>query len=388
MKRSFLNALILTAIVGVTAGCSSSSDDNKTKEVAGGDQESYKDVSIDATSGTTYFNLETGKVATLTDEAAATSTDWHLGFKRNNIIVNGGFGRAGSVQAAVAVAQDDFYNDDGTVNASVFLNASAEQELDHLTAEVNVAALAQSRAYKQDVKTSAVKKPGTNTDGVYDFGWFNYDSSIHKASANPDNYYLLKSAGGNSYAKFNVTELDTSEGLKLKVEFDVQPVDTASFNDTATFNALVTGSGTQCFDFDTDAVVECSTSDWDIQLEVAGRTWNLWTNSGVSGAGKGGAYGPMSKESANDYQGIASDTRILRYIAADKSAGLFDDNKWYAYNLADQHKLYPNYRVYIIDADKNDAASKQYVMQVIGYYNEQGTSGNPTIRFAPANIKQ
>ena len=74
----------------------------------------------------TYFNLETGQVLALSDADAETSTDWHIAFKRTNIKLNGGVSGPGTVKAAIADAQDGFYNADGTPNTSVFTNTSAD----------------------------------------------------------------------------------------------------------------------------------------------------------------------------------------------------------------------------------------------------------------------
>ena len=55
------------------------------------------------------------------------------------------------------------------------------------------------------------------------------------------------------------------------------------------------------------------------------------------------------------------------------------DSNWYAYSLQGQHKIYPNYRVYVADT-----GSEKYKFQITSYYDpDDGTSGVLSLRYAP-----
>lgn len=338
---------------------------------------------FDATSDTeyTYVNLNTGETVDLTAEQAASSSDWHIGLRRTAIIVNGGDSGSGNVAAALAASQDDFYNgSDPDVN--VFLNASSESELEHLTTNYDLTSL----TFSQDEIVAAIEGSGETTGTSMDLGWYNYDFTTHITSLNSSNWWLLKSSAGDSYAKFHATAFsyNSTDGMDVTFEFDVQAANTSQFAGTATFDAHADASGgEECFDFDTNTAVDCSSDDWDLKLEIAGRSFNLWTNSGVSADGSGGAFGPFTTAEIADYTAgdTVNGTNIAHHYSTDTTEGVFTESSWYAYNLEGNHKLWPNYRTFVVDTDTTDADASKYKLQVTDYYSELDTSGYLTIRF-------
>lgn len=404
---SAITTIFLVSLIGLT-GCnsSSSSDDpepTNTNEPENSEQQNIEnpdnDASnnnveeqpestitskiIDATSSSayTYFNLNTGEVVDLTEDQAAQSQEWHVGFKRTGLKLNGGTSGPGNVVGAVAIAQDDFY-DGSEANISVFTNATPESEEEHLLSVIELASL----EFQSDADVSAITSSDATIGTTIDKGWYNYNFVQHSAAVNSDNHWLLRSSEGNSYAKFHATALDSSDGLKVTFEFEVQESGSTVFTETATFNASIPAEGGKdCFDFDNNETVGCETDAWDLQLEVAGRNWLLWTNSGVSGSGKGGAFGPFDAATAAEYNsGTLSPTSgndITHHYNSDSSSGIFNDHTWYAYNLLDNHKLWSNYRVYVIDTDSTDEQSPKYKFQITNYYSDTGTSGYPNFRY-------
>ncbi|OZG75532.1 hypothetical protein BTA51_03075 [Hahella sp. CCB-MM4] len=374
-------------------GCSSGNSPLANDETNNGNEnEPYSSVIIDASANDTYtyFNLDTGKVVALTDAQAETSNAWHIAFRRLSIKMNGGSSGPGHVEGALAVSQNDFYTAGGDPNANVFLNATPNSEEEHLLAGVNIGGL----TFSSDAQSSAIAIPGTLSGMTLDMGWFTYNMTTHSISVNTRNAWLLRSNTGNSYARFYASALSYVPGGNLDVtfEFDVQSAAANSFTSSATFNATVPVSGgTACFDFDADATVDCETQDsWDLKIEIDGRNWTLWTNSGVSGSGNGGALGDPyaftelfdDTKYNNATAPIASGGRdITAYYGTDTSAGVFENNTWYAYDLSGQHKIWPNYRVYVIDTDANDDAAAKYKLQITNYYSDTGVSGHPNIRF-------
>ncbi len=381
----------LLPISGVLMGaallsaCSSSGDDSSAPATVDTDTATqFETETLDASSSETYvyYDLINGQTLSLTEAEAAASTDWHIAARRNNFKLNGGASGPGNVEGALGAAQDDFYTA-GEADANVFMNATAELEEDHLLAEYDLAAL----TFAADEHLAAIQGSGETLGTTMNLGWYNYNFVTHVISLNDDTHWLLRSNLGTSYARFHASALtyDSVTGLDVTFEFDVQADGTDQFATTATFIAHVDAAGGEdCFDFDSDSSVACDSADWDLKVEIDGRNWNLWTNSGVSGDGSGGAFGPFTSVEAAEYTAghISPDsTPIDNHYLSDMSAGIFVENSWYGYNLGGAHKLWPNYRTYIIDTDSTDDDAPVFALQVSNYYSSLGTSGHPTIRY-------
>jgi len=387
-KQKLLSLALIPFAVGVLSGCGSGTKDNGP--VPGDDGSSNADggvisQQIDATAGGrgaasddpankyTYFNLATDTVLELTDAEAATSSDWHIAFKRTNFKLNGGASGPGSVKAVVAAAQDGFYASNGDPDNSVFLNASAESERAVLDGVSNIDGL----SLEEDRNIPSIK-----SDGSDEAWWLYAGPPTHAVSANPDLWWLIKSAAADSYAKFQVTDI-VQASRDITLSLFIQGVGDSVFSSTATpwTAAIGAADGSRCFDIDSAAEVDCNTAatDWDIKVEVVGQAWNIWTNGGVSGSGSGGAFGSFDSADIVGYVSgtvSASGTDITRMYDQDSVGGVFENNTWYAYNLADNSKLWPNYRVYVIDT-----GSAQYKLQVLSFYDVAGTSGMIQFRY-------
>lgn len=384
-----LSALCLSMASILMTGCSSSSDEPALITTNDSNQsERITEVQINASSydATVYFNILTGQTVTLTDEEASSSSAWHLGLKRTGIKLNGGDSGPGNVAGALSDSQDELYPS-GVADAQAFENLTRESEEEALL-NPNLTAL----NYIEDTIQAGISGSGETVGSELDMGWYFYHLINHgTVRANDDNWWLIKSSAGDSYAKFYASSADISNGnLDVTFEFDVQAKDTLQYAGTATFEASVpTSGGSECFDFDTNTVVDCTSADWDLQLEIAGRSFNLWTSGGDVGTGSGGSFGPFSTADANEYTAghVATDgtTSIARHYSADTSQGVFSENAWYGYHLNDTlPRLAPNFRTYVIDTDATDNNSVKYAFQVVSYYQdgEKTGSGYPTIRFA------
>lgn len=324
-----------------------------------------------------YVNLESGMVVNLSDAEAAASSAWHIAFKRTSIKLNGGVTGSGTTQGAVADVQNAFYDAaTGDAIASVFSNASSASELAAFEAVTTTSGL----SFTEDRNIPYITGDGSSG------GWWLYNPQGNTVSANPDQWWLIKSAAANSYAKFHVTDI-VQISRDITLELFIQGAVDSVFSATATTWTAAIGAagGSKCFDIDTAAEVDCTTSaaDWDIKVEVAGQDWSIWTNGGVSASGSGGAFGSFDPAGAASYvSGTAAPggTDISGFYRQDSAGGTFEDNTWYAYNVLNQSPplLWPNYRVYAIDT-----GTAQYKLQILSYYNQAAVSGNYTVRFAP-----
>ncbi len=98
---------------------------------------------------------------------------------------------------------------------------------------------------------------------------------------------------------------------------------------------------------------DTQTADWDLLLDGP----EIFTNSGASGEGDGGAFGPLTFA---DYD--AGKIPNIPFIMKDQAAGAFGE--WYLYD-GSSHVLYSRFHTYGVRS-----AGRLYKVQVISYYGE------------------
>lgn len=186
------------------------------------------------------------------------------------------------------------------------------------------------------------------------------------------------------------------------------------FTRSATWTAALPAAGGEvCYDFGAAAEADCAGSTWDLKLTNSARGTALWSNSGTSGSGQGGAFGGPFDHTwtelstwQNATTDPASGTIPAAVYLADAASGVFAGSNSiqsaaFEYGLAStsDHLLYPSYRVFLITSDGSQAdtvtngSTHVFALQVVGYYGSPtGTaSGWPTVRWIdtadPANVK-
>jgi len=118
----------------------------------------------------------------------------------------------------------------------------------------------------------------------------------------------------------------------------------------------------------TDAQAASST-DWELAFEGL----DVFTNSGVSGPGNGGAFGPY-----DGFVFLGDVEPDFPFLLDDRTGGAF--LRWYAYE-GEIHALWSRYHVYGV----KDPAGRTYKVQILSYYGEvQGApvSGIYRLRWA------
>lgn len=96
-----------------------------------------------------------------------------------------------------------------------------------------------------------------------------------------------------------------------------------------------------------------ASTDWDLAFEAL----DVYTNSGPSGPGEGGAFGPHDASAFS--ADVAPETP---FISTDETGGAFVN--WFAYDGA-THKLWNRYHVYGVRAQ-----GRTWKVQILGYYGE------------------
>lgn len=382
MKLMYRYVLAVLAASALLAGCGGAS----TTQDAEPQEKNYSERQLDASDNTdyVYLNLDTNTELSLTAEQAASSTDWHVAFRRFSVQLNGGASGPGAVAGAIADAQTDFYDAGGDPLVSVFTNATPESELSAFEAT-----LAAPGSWTTDSVVTQLR--GTSsTDG----GWYLYNPMNGVMSANTENGWLIRSGEGNSYARMRAQELTfatrSGNGVEsFEFAFDVQVPGTDQLTGSATFSGSIPPAGGEvCFDFDADANVACSGTLWDVKIAFFGRDFYLRSNGGVSGEGAGAVFGPFEWDELSAWTSATiepSGSSVVARYQEDVTSGIFDESSWYAYNLTGAHRLWPNYAVYLIDTNQADDAAPQYALQITGYYDATGASGYPRLRWRRIN---
>ena len=373
-RKPFLMTALASSIILIGCGGDDSDSSSNSNNTPDNSDKSWQSLQVNAADYVAwkYVSLTDGKVLELNDAAAATSTDWHLAFRRSAVKLNGGVSGLGKVAGALADAQAEFYSDDKP-SASVFTNVNADTEVAALDVAYDVAALTLSK--------------DTYQHAFDDF--YSYNPQTHQISAKTDTFWMLRHADGQTYSKLTIDALSYGN---VTLNYVTQAADTSQFAATehTLTAAFAEGQARLCLDLDTKMAVDCSSTadSWDLMYEVniAQRITRMWTNGGVEGSGNAGAFGNLDIANKDSYTS-ATDSNgqdISRHYSTDSSRSVFAEHGWYAYNLSGQHKLLPNFRTYLIDLDNDDSGSAQYTVQIVNYYS-LGASGSPEIRFQPLN---
>ncbi|WP_167856125.1 HmuY family protein [Natronospirillum operosum] len=394
--------LLLTSLVALGGCFDSSSSSSNGNNNGGGSTDFAADlqagkvasVVVDASSYTdlTGVNLQTGVMTT-----DLSGDDWHVALQRYNIVMlNGGVAGTGSVTAALAHAQDAFYDGNGDPVENTFVNATPEMYLADLTypydpTDLDFAAEDFQPAFGawSDWATYRSDLPAGRPGGGY-------------VTANEDHYWAVRSTEGDN---FIVQLLDNNEPL-----FDTRDTD-ASFDDAAIILRITPMSGDGSFDLtggteltaelddprgsvyidlDAGTYSTSATADWDIRYTVetttsaqgTGSVGVLRLNGGVTGDGNVALHvdSPYTEAEVNALDG--SDTAFGFGFESDSADNVFTSNEWFRYGVAGGHRLHPNYRVFALDLDGDEATTDDIVLvQATRYYHpDSGTSGYITLR--------
>lgn len=394
-QKLFLN-FGLSLLTLILSGCGGSSDSTPAGAGAPNPDSnppsaSFKTLTLDASAGGpgalptdpnnkyTYLNLSAGEVVELTDAEANDSTVWEIAFKRDSIKLNGGVSGKKGVAGFFTGNNADAYGADGKPIRSWFEAATTESELADFEA-VTAAQIPEDSAFQADKLVPAIKGDGTSE------GWWLYDPDTRTVSENPAKWWIVRSAEGNSYAKFHVTGIvrDNAAGLrKITLEWSYQGPGEATFDadtsgDPQTHLIEISlAGGAKYLDFDSraDSDDPGSLSGWDLKVEydTEAREYRILVNGGVSGSGKAGVQVLSDPDSVTN----GADRSQVAHYFSDKTGGIFVASSWYAYNLTgSDHKLWPNYRVYLIKSGE-----EVYKLQILAYYHpETRESGWYTIR--------
>lgn len=317
------------------------------------------EVTVDASSygDITYFSLVDGVV---TSADAATSTSWHLGFRRFNVRVNSGVSGPGSV-TAVNLSNNAELTQEQIVALSEADGDSAFQAV----TEDDVA----GATFVQD---DVVPAPGAS--------WFRFDRRTNTVVANPRAAWKVRESSSRGHAVFRVSEL-TMQGQRpvavgLVVEYRQQAA-SGALGDLGTIQVDLT-QGPQYLDFangralgpgDVQGPGACA---WDIGATPA---LAIEVNADCSA-------GTFPLDPNEDFTALTTASDAPKYggflsaISGAFPATLGDASGLFWYNIEGNSRLWPTYNVFLVRAGQ-----EVYKVQITNYYSADGTSGFPTVKF-------
>ena len=339
--------LAAVAVWGVVlAGC----DDGGT----GPEVEDVGTFTLDSSEGWAFADL--GEPATEVEVVdPASSEAWDIGFNGTAVMLNGGDVGPGDV-AAYCICQ----NADATDDEVMAMTPAAElADFEAVTAA--------------DIPVSEDQWTQDVIDPVIE-GWYSYDPQTHVVSADPSRVWKVRTAEGTGYAKLHVTDISNpsqADAGQVTLEFAVQEEAGAAMGPVETLTVDVS-SGPVYVDLLTGSVSD--ESDWDLLLSG----YMIQLNGGVSGSGGAGAWAVEEEFAAIT---DASDAQDSRQYRADGLGGVFaadadDAVKFYRYDLAGEHHIWPTFNVYLIRTGEG-----VYKMQVVNYYDEVGEARHITFRY-------
>ncbi len=297
-------------------------------------------ITVDASAGWAYVDLESGTAVTPSPSARESSA-WDIGFFATSVSLNGGAAGPGGVTGA-CVCQNATATD-----AEVLAMTDAVERLDFDA----LTGISFGAIFASDVLVPAVS------------GW--YAGTGATASADPGRVFLVRLSNGTSFAKVHVTGIQgasaTSAG-SVTLEYAVQATEADAFGATTT---ITLGSPASA-DLKTGALITTGTT-WDVRLDG----WNLVLNGGVSGSGSAAA--------AAGTEGFVATTTAVTAPQAyrtDAFGGVFSSSPWYRYNLAGDNRISPTFNVYLVRR-----GTSVYKVQIVNYYSTTGAPRHITLRY-------
>lgn len=332
------------AAVLLVAACS---DDEPTGP---GEDPTVRTLVVDASEDWAYVRLgETAQVVSVDDPTQ--SDAWDIAFLATSVMLNGGDAGPGGVVGHCLCANS------ATSDAEV-MAMTPESELAGFL-DVGVADVpVEEEAWSADALVPVIS------------GWYVYDPVSHVVVAEPDSVWLIRTAEGEAYAKFRVVGLEGAtrqHAGRVTIEYAVQS-GAGSTMEEARQATLDLSAGPVYFDLVEGE--EGDAADWDLKFEG----YTIRVNGGASGGGQAGAVSAGEAfEAIEDVNDVPADL-----YRGDAFGGVFDQHRWYRYNLAGHHQIWPTYDVYLIRR-----GGEVYKVQLIGYYGPTGESRRITLRYAP-----
>lgn len=312
-----------------------------------------------------YYDLDSKAIIELTADQAATNTAWDIAFKRTGVYLNQHSDNA--VKAYATDKNSDFFDADGKAIAATFIAATPSTELDDYLSITT-----------SDIPTDESLFVGDVTSNII-AGFYDYNSTTHVVTAADTKYFIVKS--DEAFTKFRASSITTAgRGLgQITLQTAYQGSSDAVFaaEQELLIDAALTCSGdvTHVYiDFDTNQEVTMADA-WDINLPCAADkasadfTINIVDDS------------MAIQDFENSYTSVdLAAVSFMGFQSNSYSVKAFDKTSWSQYGLNGGHSIWSQFGVYLIKTP-----TKTHKLQITGYYNADGVSGNISFRADEVN---
>ena len=310
-------------------------------------------IAIDASSpiNFAYLNLADGALVAPSDPS--TDTNWHMGFRRFSIRLNGGVAGPGSTSGFSLEN-----NRDMTAEQVVALT---EQDGETAFQAVTEADIPASPSFTED---ALAPDPGAS--------WFRFDFQMGSLVADPGAAWKVRESSGRGYAVFRVSmlEMEGQRPVGVTVEFRRhEPNGTLGAAETV---AADLRRGPVFLSFADGPAMNPAGCGWDIGVipdlsiqlnaDCGAGTFPLDTTDDFTAIARA--------DDAPDYGGFLSTISGAFPATVDDASGFF----WY--NIQENSRMWPTYNVFLVQVDR-----QVYKVQVTNYYDATGNSGRPTLRY-------
>lgn len=328
------------------AGCTDNS--NPTGPDVG---EPFGTLTVDASADWTFVRLG-DNASTVQVSDPASSTSWDIAFFATGVMLNSGAAGPSDV-VGYCICQNENATD-ADVKAM-----TADTERADFEAVTTADIPTDEDSWQSDALNPAID------------GWWRYDMATHTVSAADDQSWIVRTAEGDSYFKLRVTEIagaTRDNAGSVTLEFALFDEGTNSYGETKSLTVDVSG-GPAHVDLLTGAVSD--EENWDLRFEG----FEVRVNGGVSGSGEAAAV-----LAGTHFDDTPPATEVEESVfAADQYGGVFDEHRWYRYNLEGRHQIWPTFNVYLIRV-----GDTVYKLQLTSYYRpSDGAARHITFRYAP-----
>ncbi len=338
---------LLTLLAVCLAACES--------EVAAPGEESFEEgeISFDASSPTDFVYLNIANGTRVTPADPATSTEWHMAFRRFAVRLNSGVSGPGSVSG---------FNLGTNASASADqIAALAPEDGEAAFQTVTEADIPASSAFVED---GLAPDPGST--------WFRFDPQAGTLVADPRMAWKVRESSGRGHALFRVVELrmEGQRPLGLNIEHRRQDADGALGE--ARIAAADLTRGPAYVGFAGAEGPRAGSCDWDIGVSPE---FGVLVNADCGA-------GTFPLDAARDF---TTETRaddapeyadFLAVIAGAFPASVTDGGGIFWYGIQNNNRLWPTYNVFLVKVDQ-----EIHKVQVHDYYSANGASGFPSVRF-------
>ena len=316
------------------------------------------EVEVDASSSSqfAYFDLSTGSVVTVADPQ--NSTQWDLAFRRYEVRLNGG------VAGPKGVAGYNLANNANATTQEILAFTPANQK-----PAFDAIGDADVPGAGSFVEESLVPDP---------LGWLSFGQQ--GPVANPLKAWKLQRTAGGGFAVFHATALtftgstpQTAQLATVTIEWRYQPA--AGALGAAQQVTIDLTTANTALDLSTGVAAAPTGCGWDLQPAT---NFTISVNAACT-------VGTFPLDASESFAAITTADDAPQYGAylagltgAVPFASALDDPEGpFLYNLAGDMRLSPTYNIYLVQV-----GTSVYKFELIGYYNQTGSSGHPTIRYA------